>query len=80
MYTAIPHLQSAIRQSLQKGALCRIYPESLDACWPGISADERTARVERFAAQNHWHVTIRQIGSLGVAAEFSKAEDFQRAA
>jgi len=80
MYTAIAHLQTAIRQALHKGAICRIYPESLDACWPGISAEERTARVERFAAQNHWQVTIREVGSLGVLAEFSKAEAFQRAA
>lgn len=80
MYSAIPHLQTAIRQSLHKGALCRIYPESLEACWPGISPEERTARVERFAAQNHWQVAIREAGALGIVAEFSKLNDYQRAA
>jgi hypothetical protein len=80
MYTAIPHLQAAIRQALQKGPLCRIYPDSLAACWPNLSAEERTLHVENFADQNHWQVVIREAGSLGTVAEFSKANEFQRAA
>jgi hypothetical protein len=80
MYSSLPHLQTAIRQSLQKGALCRIYPESLTACWPHVSPQERANRVERFAAQNHWQVAFRELGNLGLVAEFTKAEGFERAA
>ena len=80
MYSTLPHLQSAIRQSLQKGTVCRIYPESLIACWPNVSAQERTSRIERFAAENHWQVAFRELGSLGLVAEFSKLVGAERAA
>jgi hypothetical protein len=72
MYTTVPHLQTAIRGTLQKGVLCRIYPESLDACWPNLTPEARTQKVAQFAAQNHWNVTYRTLGNLGVVAEFVK--------
>jgi hypothetical protein len=80
MHTTLPHLQAAVRQALQKSTFCRIYPESLTACWPNLSTEERTARLERFAAQNHWTVAYRHLGNLGEVAEFTKADDAQRAA
>ena len=73
MYSTLPHLQTAIRSSLQKGALCRIYAESLDACWPHITADVRAEKIAHFAAQNRWSVTYRTLGSMGFVAEFAKA-------
>jgi hypothetical protein len=72
MYSTIPHLQTAIRSSLQKGVLCRIYAESLDACWPNIAPEVRTQKVAVFAAQNHWNVNYRALGALGLVAEFAK--------
>lgn len=80
MYSSLPHLQSAIRQSLQKGIVCRIYPESLLACWPNLSAEERASRVENFASQNRWQVSFRELGNLGLVAEFSKSVGLERAA
>jgi hypothetical protein len=80
MYTTLSHLQTAVRQALQKGALCRVYAESLNACWPNLPGEEMIARIERFAAQNHWTVSFRQLGNLGSVAEFTKADDAQRAA
>jgi len=74
MYTTIPHLQSAVRLSLQKGQLCRVYKESLNACWPRLSDDEQAERIAHFAAQNHWEVNFRLLGPLGLVAEFEKAE------
>ena len=74
MYTTIPHLQSAIRVSLQKGQLCRVYQESLNACWPHLSDDAQADKVARFALQHHWVVSFRQLGSLGLVAEFQKTE------
>jgi len=74
MYTTLPHLQSAIRLSLQKGQLCRVYKESLDACWPHLSDDDQAERIARFAAQHHWVVSFRQLGALGLVAEFEKAD------
>jgi hypothetical protein len=73
MYTALPHLHAAIRTALHKGALCRVYKESLDACWPNFTEDVRAERIEHFAAQNHWVVSFRHLGSLGGVAEFEKA-------
>jgi hypothetical protein len=72
MYTTLPHLQTAIRSSLQKGVLCRIYAESLDACWPNMTPETRTEKITQFAAQNHWNVTYRSLGNLGTVAEFVK--------
>jgi hypothetical protein len=80
MHSTLPHLQSAIRQALQKGPVCRVYPESLNACWPNLPDEEQLNRIERFAAQNHWRASIRILGNLGAVAEFSKAEDAQHAA
>ena len=74
MYSTLPHLQAAIRSALQKGALCRIYLETLQACWPNLSPEARTEKVAQFAAQNHWRVTYRTLGNLGLVAEFEKAE------
>ncbi len=74
MYTTIPHLNSAIRLSLQKGQLCRVYKESLDACWPHLSDDEQAERIAQFAMQHHWAVRFRKVGSLGTVAEFEKAD------
>ncbi|HSI15277.1 MAG TPA: hypothetical protein VK961_24730 [Chthoniobacter sp.] len=73
MYSSLPHLQTAIRSSLQKGALCRIYPESLDACWAHIAPESRAQKVAQFAAQNHWDVNFRTLGAMGMVAEFVKA-------
>ena len=73
MYSTLPHLQTAIRSSLQKGALCRIYAESLDACWPHLTPEIREQKIAQFAAQNHWDVTYRTLGSMGMVAEFVKA-------
>ncbi|MEP6667916.1 MAG: hypothetical protein ABJF10_02120 [Chthoniobacter sp.] len=72
MYSTLPHLQAAIRTSLQKGALCRIYEDTLLACWPNLSADSRTLKIDYFAAQNHWSVNYRELGAMGVVAEFEK--------
>jgi len=74
MYNTLPHLQSAIRASLQKGELCRVYKESLNACWPNIPVELRAEKVAQFAAQNHWVVGFRDLGHLGVVAEFRKAD------
>lgn len=74
MYTTVPHLQTAIRGSLQKGALCRVYAESLDACWPHMTPEVRSQRIAQFAAQNHWQVNYRTLGNLGLVAEFVKEE------
>lgn len=74
MYTTLPHLQSAIRTQLQKGAVCRVYHESLDACWPNLSDSVRMEKLTQFATQNHWHVTCRTLGNLGFVAEFEKSE------
>jgi hypothetical protein len=72
MYTTIPHLQSKIRTALQHGQLCRIYAESLTACWPRLSGDLLMEKITQFAAQNHWQVTFRNLGNLGLVAEFEK--------
>jgi hypothetical protein len=72
MYTTLPHLQAAIRAALQKGAVCRIYKESLNACWPNLPDDVQAERVAKFAAQNRWNVTCRMLGNLGRVAEFEK--------
>jgi hypothetical protein len=45
-----------------------------------MSPEERTNRIERFAEQNHWHVTFRELGTLGQVAEFTKTDGFQHAA
>ena len=74
MYRTILHLQSAIRTSLQKSPHRRIYRESLHACWPGLPEDERVQRIVEFAAQNHWNVTVRDLGNLGIVAEFSRPD------
>ncbi len=74
MHTTLPHLQSAIRLSLQKGELCRVYRETLDACWPNLTEDAQCDIIARFAAQNRWTVTCREIGRLGLVAEFQKGE------
>jgi hypothetical protein len=73
MYTTLSHLQSAIRVALQKGQLCRVYLESLVACWPNISDEMRSEKVAQFAAQYHWSVTMRHLPSLGLVAEFHAA-------
>jgi len=73
MYSTLPHLQSAIRSSLQKGALCRVYQDSLDACWPNLSREAQAEKVAQFAAQNRWSVNCRVLGGLGIVAEFVKA-------
>lgn len=73
MYTTLPHLQSAIRTQLQKGAVCRVYQESLQACWPNLPDEVRMQKLTQFATQNHWNVICRQLGNLGVVAEFQKA-------
>lgn len=72
MYTTIPHLQSKIRATLQHGQLCRIYAESLNACWSRLSGDLPKEKIMQFAAQNHWQVTFRDLGNLGLVAEFQK--------
>jgi hypothetical protein len=74
MHAAISHLQSAIRTSLQKGQLYRIYQDSLTACWPNLSDESRAARVAEFAAQNRWSVCLRNTAHLGLMAEFTKLE------
>lgn len=74
MYSSLAHLQTAIRSSLQKSTQCRIYAESLDACWPHITPDVREQKIAQFAAQNHWCVTYRTLGAMGFVAEFAKAE------
>ena len=74
MYRTILHLQSAIRTSLEKSPRRRIYRESLQACWPGLPDDERTKKITEFAEQNHWQVTVGDLGNLGLVAEFSKAD------
>ncbi len=73
MHTTIPHLQAAIRLSLQKGQLCRVYKESLDACWAHLSDEEQAEKIARFAEQHHWSVEFRDLGPLGLVAEFRKA-------
>jgi len=72
MYTTIPHLQLKIRTTLQHGELCRVYAESLNACWPRLSGDFLFERIAQFAAQNHWQVALRNLGNLGMVAEFQK--------
>jgi len=75
MYTTIPHLQTAIRSSLLKGQLCRVYKESLDACLPPLADRDQMERISEFATQHHWAVEVRTLGALGVVAEFRKAEN-----
>ncbi len=75
MHAAISHLQMAIRTSLQKGQLYRIYQDSLNACWPNLSEELRAARVAEFAAQNHWAVTLLKTTHLGLMAVFTKLEE-----
>ena len=74
MHATVPHLRSAINQSLHKGALCRIYKDSLDACWPGPESLRRLG-VAQFAERNRWDVEFREIGALGLVAEFRKKSD-----
>jgi len=74
MYSSLAHLSSAIRTSLNRAAVCRIYKDTLDACWPNLSDQAQADRVEKFAGQYHWTVSFRQIGSLGLVAEFQKAD------
>ncbi len=75
MHAAISHLQTAIRTSLQKGELCRIYQDSLTACWPNLSEELRAVHVSEFAAQNRWAVTFRNTTHLGLMAIFTKLEE-----
>jgi hypothetical protein len=70
MYTTPIHLQSAIRTALQKGQLCRIYHDSLVACWPHLPDELRAQKVAAFAAQNRWSVQLRTLGNMGIVAEF----------
>lgn len=80
MYATLPHLQTAIRTSLNKGGLCRVYEDTLSACWPHEQEERRFEKVSQFAQQNHWAVTFRRIGALGLAAEFHKADESAQAA
>jgi hypothetical protein len=73
MHASLPHLQSAIRVSLEKGQLCRVYQESLNACWPNLADDLRAEKIAQFAAQNRWSVAVRNLGGLGLVAEFQKS-------
>jgi hypothetical protein len=50
----------------------RIYEDSLAACWPNRTPEARMLALEQFANQNHWTVRVRQLGGVGVAAEFEK--------
>ena len=75
MYSSIVHLRSAIRQTLEKGGICRIYQDTLEACWPHVPPDLRHDKIGQFAAQNHWAVTVRNLASMGLVAEFVKAAD-----
>jgi hypothetical protein len=72
MHATLSHLQSAIRTALQKGHVCRIYQDSLLACWPRLSEEVRTEKILQFAAQNHRSVNLRAVGNLGIIAEFEK--------
>jgi len=73
MYTTLSRLQSAIRSRLQKSQSCRIYNDSLFACWPNIPDHVRSEKIAQFAAQNHWSVTVRELAGFGLVAEFSPA-------
>ncbi|EDY21244.1 hypothetical protein CfE428DRAFT_1537 [Chthoniobacter flavus Ellin428] len=73
MYTTLPHLQSAIRTQLQRSEVCRIYKESINACWPNLSDNAQLEKMTLFAERNHWSVSCRTLGNLGVVAEFAKA-------
>ena len=72
VHRSIPHLQSAIRTSLQKGHFCRVYKDSLNACWPDLSDGAQLEKIGEFAAQNDWVVSFHALGSLGMVAEFEK--------
>jgi len=72
MYTTLSHLQTAIRTQLQRSEICRIYKESLNACWPNMSDNAQLEKMTQFATQNHWSVNCRTLGNLGVVAEFMK--------
>jgi hypothetical protein len=74
MYRTNLHLQSAIRTSLEKSPRRRIYRESHHACWPDLAENERAQKINEFASQNHWKVTVGDLGNLGVVAEFSRDE------
>jgi hypothetical protein len=78
MYSTIPHLRSAIQQALFKGELCRIYRESLRACWPNLADPDRRAAITQFAAQNRWEVSFREVTGLGELAEFRKQQTGSR--
>jgi hypothetical protein len=52
----------------------RIYRESLHACWPDLPENERAQKITEFATQNRWKVTVGDLGTLGVVAEFSRAD------
>ena len=79
MHAALSHLLTAIRTSLQKGELCRIYQDSLNACWPDLPDEIRETRIAEFAAQNHWAVTLRKNVHMGLLAEFTKIGEPARA-
>lgn len=72
MYRTLSHLQSALRTSLERGDLRRIYQETQLACWPDLSDAQRAEKIVRFATENGWSVTFRDDESLGIVAEFSK--------
>jgi len=73
MYRTLSHLQSALRTSLERTDLRRIYQETLAACWPDLSDAQRAEKIVDFATENGWSVTFRDDESFGVVAEFSNA-------
>jgi hypothetical protein len=76
MYKSLPQLQSAVRTALEKDPQCRIYRESLQACWPNVPDDERAEKIAEFASRNRWTVLVRTVTGLGCVAEFQKLKKF----
>ncbi len=68
-----PTLAALIDTTLHTRPVCRVYAADLSACWPdAMDSDTLTEKIYHFAQENHWEVEFRELGKMGVAAEFRK--------
>lgn len=68
-----PTLASMITATLQTRDVCRVYSDSLSICWPDARDwDTLASKITTFALQHRWGLEFRELGKMGVAAEFRK--------
>jgi hypothetical protein len=68
-----PALASLIEITLQTREVCRVYSDTLSACWPEArDSDTLTEKICSLAGEHRWEVEFREFGKTGVAAEFRK--------